>query len=89
MNTGRTSPESLLGLNKTISRLFDQLEIDRAKQKDTTKLTTKQTKSQIKTGTKLQKIEEVKDVKSLVAKLQVFEDEFQKKKWNQEETLQR
>lgn len=85
----------MLGLNKTISRLFDQLDIDKTKhgqnipQNDTSKQTVKTTKPQAKTSHKLPKGEELKDVRTLVAKLKIFEDEFHKRKLTQEEYLQR
>ncbi|XP_076117655.1 uncharacterized protein LOC143085280 isoform X2 [Mytilus galloprovincialis] len=93
-NSGTASSEELLGLNKTISRLFDQLDIDKTKhgqnipQNDTSKLTAKTTKPQAKTSHKLPKGEELKDVRTLVAKLKIFEDEFHKRKLTQEEYLQ-
>lgn len=86
---GRGSPEALLGLNKTISRLFDQLDINKPKHGNN--LSTHKPASKVsKTQTKTQKFagsEDVKDVKSLVVKLKIFEDEFQKRKTTQDETL--
>ncbi|XP_063413723.1 girdin-like isoform X3 [Mytilus trossulus] len=93
-NSGSASSEELLGLNKTITRLFDQLDIDKTKhgqnipQSDTSKQTAKTTKPQTKTSHKLPKGEELKDVRTLVAKLKIFEDEFHKRKLTQEEYLQ-
>ena len=95
---GRRSPEELIGLNKTISRLFDQLDIDKPKhghnftsQKEASKSPSKTSKSQIK-SVQVQKSsssDDVRDVKSILAKLKVFENEFQKRKSTQEDTFKK
>ncbi|XP_048774476.2 major antigen-like isoform X1 [Ostrea edulis] len=83
-----TGPEELSSLNKTISRLFNHLEINKlAKEADAKHTTTRPRHARRSPSPHRRHKREEHDVRELLEKLQTFEDELQRRREKQNEEI--